>query len=573
MQNQENKFIPYHAAHSVGNGKVLVFAPHPDDEVFGCGGAIIRHVANGNPVRVIIVTDGAFPVSDAQKRGDYGRLRKGESIAAAGILGYGEPEFLDYPDRGLSMDEQFINHLRSIIDKEQPDFIYLPAESEIHPDHIALHKGGSEAAQRYGKAVTLVSFEVGQMQKTNLLLDITDIQEQLNDAMDCFESQLSVQDYKRHIHALHIYRTYTLGPEIDTAEAYFLKQLNTRTETPKVKKQSFVISDQLPLISIIVRSMGRPQLEEALQSISEQTYPALEVIVVDAQGTNQLILDSWDSRLNIKVVEENKHLNRPDAANAGLKAVTGKYFCFLDEDDLFLPGHLELLYHQLSSSDALAAYSSVEMVNELGVRIRLYDLNFSFERLFWMNYIPINALLFKSEIIRMGCTFDPALSIFEDWDFLLQAAVLSDFVFDKNLGGIYRNLNSSGVHFDQSKKLLFQKKIYKKWIGKISDPQFNALFSSLNLRFEQIDQKDFELKQINEEVNQNKEEIKRKQEELKQKEEELKCRMDELRLNALAIEERDGIIKGLLSSFSWRITKPMRCAANFLIKQFQSVPD
>ena len=42
-QKQESDFIPYNAIKSVDPGKTLVFAPHPDDEVFGCGGAIVRH--------------------------------------------------------------------------------------------------------------------------------------------------------------------------------------------------------------------------------------------------------------------------------------------------------------------------------------------------------------------------------------------------------------------------------------------------------------------------------------------------------------------------------------------------
>ncbi len=44
--------------------RVLVLAPHADDEVFGCGGAIMRHADRGVPVRVVVAADGGHGVSD-----------------------------------------------------------------------------------------------------------------------------------------------------------------------------------------------------------------------------------------------------------------------------------------------------------------------------------------------------------------------------------------------------------------------------------------------------------------------------------------------------------------------------
>ncbi|MBT6751868.1 MAG: PIG-L family deacetylase, partial [Desulfobacula sp.] len=46
------------------NGTALIFAPHPDDEVIGCGGAIIKHVENNDDVHVIILTDGCLGAPD-----------------------------------------------------------------------------------------------------------------------------------------------------------------------------------------------------------------------------------------------------------------------------------------------------------------------------------------------------------------------------------------------------------------------------------------------------------------------------------------------------------------------------
>ncbi len=619
MQIEENNYIPNQAIRNVEKGKALVFAPHPDDEVFGCGGAIISHIKNGDQVEVIIVTDGGLSVAENQKYSDYPLTRKKESLSAAYILGYGEPEFLNYPDGGLIVEEKLINQLQSIISNKKPEFVYLPAESEIHPDHIALHKAGTEAAQRLGTKLTLVYYEIGHIQKTNLLLDITDAQELLNKAMDCFSSQLAVQDYKKHINALHVYRTYTLNSEIKAAEAYFAVKLvgievNHPFQLGVLHNTDSAISnsgsEELPLISVIVRTMGRPELSEALQSIADQTYSNIEVILVDARGTNQLIVSDLPSKIKIRIISKNIPLNRPAAANAGLEAVSGKYFCFLDDDDLILPTHIDDLFQHLVVSDAPAAYSIVEMFNEKSESLCLFNYQFSFEKLVLGNYIPNLALLFRSEVIQQGCLFDIGFSVYEDWDFLIQVALLGEFLFVDKLGGVYRNNNSSGVFFDHNKTLFFRKKIYAKWIEILSNDQFNRLLNTLSTQFEEIDHKNAEIYQLKNKINllnydlcQAVEELSQKDKDLsiinlrlEQKIAEISQKEDELYYKDKALSGKDKELDNkqveinqqntqltqkneeikmkntqlnqIFSSGSWRITKPLRFAVELMKNRY-----
>ena len=83
----EVDYIPYHAVQQVAKGRALVLAPHADDEVLGCGGAIMRHVENGDTVVVIIATDGGY-ADDIEDKAAYMARRRQESLAAADILGY-----------------------------------------------------------------------------------------------------------------------------------------------------------------------------------------------------------------------------------------------------------------------------------------------------------------------------------------------------------------------------------------------------------------------------------------------------------------------------------------------------
>lgn len=217
----ENLLVPYQATLSLPSKSVLVLAPHPDDEVFGCGGAIMRHVAQGIPVRVIVVSEGGHGVP-SEEQASYIRQRQHESEEAAKILGYGAPLFWSYRDREISYGEKLINEILAAIDETTVDLIYAPSIWEIHPDHRAVGMAVVEAVRRIGKAVRLALYEVGMPLRPNCLLDISDLVDRKMKAMQCFVSQNEKQRYDLNIAALNRYRTYTLPAEVTSAEAYVL---------------------------------------------------------------------------------------------------------------------------------------------------------------------------------------------------------------------------------------------------------------------------------------------------------------------------------------------------------------
>lgn len=218
----ESDWIPYHAVQSLGTGPVLVLAPHPDDEVLGCGGAILRHVAAGDRVTVIFVTDGGGTGLTPSARADYVALRQAESRAAAAVLGYRDLEFWEYRDRELAHDEGLVQRLVAAVHRTGARWLYAPSPAEIHPDHRALARAVWEVAGRIGAGLELAYYEIGVPLSPNRLLDITALVERKRQAMACFASQLAAQDYDRHLLALNTYRTYTLPREILAAEAYWV---------------------------------------------------------------------------------------------------------------------------------------------------------------------------------------------------------------------------------------------------------------------------------------------------------------------------------------------------------------
>jgi LmbE family N-acetylglucosaminyl deacetylase len=169
-----------------GHQRLLVLAPHCDDETLGAGGLILAAQRAGMEVRVVIATNGdGFLFATMQdfhrlypRAQDFirmGNLRQQESLAALHVLGIAPEQvtFLGYPDRGtpslwnenwsaadpyrspyinathspypitynpdsVYAGEDYLADLRSILDSYRPDLIIYPHPDDVHPDHWGL---------------------------------------------------------------------------------------------------------------------------------------------------------------------------------------------------------------------------------------------------------------------------------------------------------------------------------------------------------------------------------------------------------------------------------------------------
>lgn len=207
--------------------RVVAFAPHPDDEVFGCGGALALYAKQGADVHVVVVSDGAAQVS-ADQREAYFDERSAESRAALACLGVTSVEFWGLRDRGLSGDLGLPERVAQCLADNEVDVVLAPSLWEVHPDHVAVGRAVALALRDSQKLHAPVLFyEVGASQRVNLLLDITPVWDAKASAMACFTSQQRLQDYARHISALNIWRTYTLPADVLYAEGLTLMQAKT----------------------------------------------------------------------------------------------------------------------------------------------------------------------------------------------------------------------------------------------------------------------------------------------------------------------------------------------------------
>jgi len=475
----ERDLVPYEALTAIPANRVLVLAPHADDEVFGCGGAIASHVRAGVPVRVVILTDGAVGGATLQ--------RQKEARAAAQVLGYGEPEFWGLPDRGLRCDEATLQRIALFIQDCEADLLYAPSPWEVHPDHRQTAALAAETARRTG--IRVAYYEVGMPLRPNVLLDITAFAEIKSRAMRCFASQLALQSYDSHIEGLNRFRTYTLPGSVAAAEAYLLlspEDIDTHWSAAggvDVHSLSLggvpapsALEANTPLVSILVRSLDRSHLQEALDSISLQTYPRIEVVVIAARPGHQA-LPARCGRFPLRLVQTDETLPRSRAANKALQESSGDWLMFLDDDDWLMPGHVARLARVLSDQPAcLAAYTGVALAGEdkrwLG---QVFDLPFDGVRQLAGNLTPIHAVLFSRQLLARGCSFDESLDRFEDWDFWLKVASHGPMVHLPGVSAAYRIHDSSGVHEDSGPQGESTQKIYEKWRAIWDDGQGAAL--------------------------------------------------------------------------------------------------
>ncbi len=123
--------------------------------------------------------------------------------------------------------------------------------------------------------------------------------------------------------------------------------------------------EEQPLISVIVPIYNvEPYLKRAVDSILNQTYTNLEVILVDDGSPDSCgkICDEYKEKDKRVVVIHKQNGGLSDARNAGLDRAKGQYIAFLDSDDFFAPFFINTLYYELLRTESDVAFSMYQVV-------------------------------------------------------------------------------------------------------------------------------------------------------------------------------------------------------------------
>ena len=207
------------------NKAVLIIAPHPDDEVLGCGGIMKKLSLEKDDVYVLIMSRGKIGIYSDEK---IQNVRQ-EARNAHQLLGVKETRFLDFP--APELDIISISELSRAISQTlsdiKPNTLYLPHRGDIHADHKAVFNAGLVAARPVGDYSIRKIFAYETLSETewappysddafvpDTFINIADTFQTKIDAMKCFKSQLREFPNPRSlktIEALACYRGSTVG--------------------------------------------------------------------------------------------------------------------------------------------------------------------------------------------------------------------------------------------------------------------------------------------------------------------------------------------------------------------------
>lgn len=454
----------------------LVLAPHFDDEVLGCGGLIAQLAASGAAVRILFLTDGSGGVEEIADREGYKTRRREEANGAVASLGAAGLDVLDIPDGALDRHlDAAAEGIRRAVLTQRPELLLVPSPLEVSSDHraafAAVHRllaslrDPAEPVDAPLRGLRVLLYEVNHPLHPDLLVDVTAQWERIEAAMAFYASQEERHPYLNAGLGLRCWRTLSLDPGVELAEAYCrlgVEDFTTRSPAQLVRHLGGLPEvgevREGPLVSVIVRTRDRPELlAEALASLADGAYRRAEVVLVNDGGAPPSLPPQYP--LPVVRVDLPESRGRAAAAQAGVDAARGDYVAFLDDDDLAAPEHLATLAGLVQAAGVRVAYTDAAVaVYELDAngsgaggwicreRRLPYSRDFDPDVLAIDNYIPFNTLLIERSLFAQAGAFDTSLPFFEDWDFLIRLSAITPFHHLARVTCEYRHFRGGAHH-------------------------------------------------------------------------------------------------------------------------------
>lgn len=213
--------------------RILVIAPHADDEILGCGATMAKAAANGDQIYVLICTNASIGAPELFSS-EMIKIVRSEALTAHNIVGVKETFFLELPAPMLDQYPSYkiTNEIIPIIKRYKIDTIYLPHRGDCHKDHRVIHEATMVACRplmnctvkRVYAYETLSETEWGEPNALDFFIPTkynTFSEEEFSlklEAMRCFKSQLYSFPASRSIEAIEALAKYR-GASVSSVRA------------------------------------------------------------------------------------------------------------------------------------------------------------------------------------------------------------------------------------------------------------------------------------------------------------------------------------------------------------------
>ena len=337
----------------------LVVAPHADDEVLGCGGALALHRARGDRTRVLVLTV------------EEGSVRLEESRQAGLCLGVEQVSGLGLKDGELGRTHDLVKLLRAAFEASGADLFYLPAPTEAHPDHRAASLACAAAVSTLPGAQVLL-YGINRAPLSNRLLDVSSVANLKDEALQCFVSQQArLGEWSSHV-------DLSAGAEVDIEG---VERVESFVDLPADKAVSFCVeaarlgawipepdapepAGSYRRVTAVISTWNKAaDVCVNLDGLRAQTRPFDEVIVVDnasSDDTAERILAEYPE-VRLIVMPHDKY-GACETFNLGFSSASGELIAILDDDVVLTPGWLEGALGRLEQEPLSTAVISTKIV-------------------------------------------------------------------------------------------------------------------------------------------------------------------------------------------------------------------
>jgi len=204
---------------------ILVVAPHPDDEIIGCGGVLAQLKQRvGSVIHVLYVTDGSATVALGEApEGIRRTVRLREARHVAEQLGVASATFWKEPDGELRCSPRLVTRMRDELNRLRPALILVPFCDDPHADHLAVNRILAEALETSNDTTPeVLAYEVWTLVPANRYRKIDAEYSFKMRMLMCYQTAMKAIDYVQQCQGLGVYRAWVLAGHKGFAEAFLL---------------------------------------------------------------------------------------------------------------------------------------------------------------------------------------------------------------------------------------------------------------------------------------------------------------------------------------------------------------